>query len=86
MQILEFKERDNGTTYISANIFVERDSHKRIIIGKKGQQLRAIGAAARTQLEELVEGKVYLELWVKVEPNWRRKVKALKRLGYAKQG
>lgn len=84
VEILEFKERDNGTTYISANIFVERDSHKRIIIGKKGQQLREIGAAARQQLETLVEGKVFLELWVKVEPKWRHNEKALKRFGYAK--
>ncbi|MCP4363320.1 MAG: GTPase Era [Chloroflexi bacterium] len=85
VQILEFKERDRGTTYISANIFVERDSHKRIIIGKKGRQLQAIGAAARTQLEELVGGKVFLELWVKVESKWRRNEKALRRLGYAAQ-
>ncbi len=84
VEILEFKERDNGTTYISANIFVERDSHKRIIIGTKGQQLREIGAAARQQLETLVEGKVFLELWVKVEPKWRHNEKALKRFGYAK--
>jgi GTP-binding protein Era len=84
VEILEFKERDNGTTYISANIFVERDSHKHILIGKKGQQLKEIGAAARTQLEELIEGKVFLELWVKVEPKWRQNEKALKRLGYTK--
>ncbi len=85
VQILEFKERDSGDVYISANIFVDRDTHKRIIIGKKGQQLKEIGAAARAQLEELVEGKVFLELWVKVEPKWRQNEKWLKRLGYVKQ-
>jgi len=84
VEILEFKERDNGTTYISANIFVERDSHKPIILGKKGQQLKQIGAAAREQLEALVEGKVFLELWVKVEPKWRHNERALKRFGYVK--
>lgn len=84
VEILEFKERDNGTTYISANIFVERDSHKPIILGKKGQQLKQIGAAARQQLEALVEGKVFLELWVKVEPKWRHDERALKRFGYVK--
>lgn len=84
VQILEFKERDNGDVYISANIFVDRDTHKRIIIGKKGQQLKEIGAAARAQLEELVENKVFLELWVKVEPKWRQNEKWLKRFGYVK--
>ncbi|MBE7532247.1 MAG: GTPase Era [Chloroflexi bacterium] len=85
VQILEFKERDSGDVYISANIFVDRDTHKRIIIGKKGQQLKEIGAAARAQLEELVGCKVFLELWVKVEPKWRQNEKWLKRLGYARQ-
>lgn len=85
VQILEFKERDSGDVYISANIFVDRDTHKRIIIGKKGQQLKEIGAAARAQLEELVGGKVFLELWVKVEPKWRQNEKWLRRLGYVKQ-
>ena len=84
VQVDEFKERPNGTTYIGANIFVERDNHKRIIIGAKGKQLRQIGAAARKEIEALVEGKVFLELWVKVEPKWRRSEKALKRLGYSK--
>ncbi len=83
VQLLEFKERDNGIIYISANIFIERDSHKRIIIGAKGQQLKEIGAAARAQLEELVGSKVFLELWVKVEPKWRYNEKVLKRLGYS---
>lgn len=82
VQILEYKERESGDVYISANIIIDRDSHKRIIIGTKGQQLKAIGAAARAELEELVGGKVFLELWVKVEPKWRTNEKMLKRLGY----
>lgn len=84
VKILEFKERDNGITYVSANIFVERDNHKRIIIGKKGSQLRRIGASARKEIEELIQGKVFLELWVKVEPKWRTQEQSLKRLGYSK--
>ncbi len=80
----EFKERDNGVTYVAANIFVERDSHKRIVIGKRGAQLRQIGSAARREIEELVGGKVYLDLRVKVEPKWRRDKKALRRLGYSR--
>ena len=84
VQVIDFKERDNGTTYISANIYVERDNHKRIIIGNKGSQLKKLGAASRKELEALVEGKVFLELWVKVEPKWRQNEKALRRLGYQK--
>lgn len=83
VQILEFKERPNDTTYISANIFVEREPHKRIIIGSKGSQLREIGAAARKEIEAMLEDKVFLDLWVKVEPRWRRDEKALKRFGYS---
>ena len=83
VQTDEYKERENGTTYISANIFVERDSHKRILIGAKGAQLRQLGAAARQEIEALIEGKVFLDLWVKVEPKWRRNESALKRFGYS---
>ena len=82
VKVDEFKERDNGLTYIRATIFVERESHKKIIIGGKGKQLRKIGAAARKEIEELIEGKAYLDLWVKVDPNWRRNEQALRRLGY----
>lgn len=84
VQVDQFKERPNGTTYIAATIFVERDNHKRIVIGAKGSQLRQIGAAARKEIEALVGGKVFLELWVKVAPKWRRNEQALKRLGYSK--
>jgi len=83
VKVNEFKERENGLTYIRATVFVERESHKKIIIGGKGSQLRKIGAAARKQIEELIEGKAYLDLWVKVDPNWRRDEHALKRLGYS---
>lgn len=79
----EFKERENGIIYIKATVFVERENHKKIMIGAKGSQLRSIGAAARQEIEELIEQKVYLDLWVKVVPNWRRDDAALKRLGYA---
>lgn len=82
VQVQEFKERDNGVTYISATIYAERDNHKKIIIGTKGSQLRKIGEAARREIEQLIEGKVFLELWVKVEPQWRRSDEALRRFGY----
>ena len=83
VQILEFKERPGEPTYISANIFVERDSHKGIIIGSKGAQLRRIGSAARKEIEAMLDEKVFLDLWVKVQPQWRRDENALKRLGYS---
>ncbi len=82
VRVRDFKERDNGTTYVSADIFVERDSHKSIVIGKGGAQLKALGAAARQQIEQLVDGKVFLELWVKVSKDWRRDPNMLKQLGY----
>ncbi|MCP5101656.1 MAG: GTPase Era [Chloroflexi bacterium] len=85
VQIQDFKERANGTTYISANIHVERQNHKQIVIGAKGSQLRAIGAAARKEIEEVIEGKVYLELWIKVTPKWRRNEKILRRFGYSSE-
>jgi GTP-binding protein Era len=81
-KVEEFKERDNGVTYIQATIYVERNNHKKILIGKKGVQLRQIGSAARKEIEALIEGKVYLELWVKVEPQWRQNEQALRRFGY----
>ena len=83
VQVVDFKERPGEPTYISANIFVERDSHKGIIIGKQGAQLRKIGEAARKEIEAMLEEKVFLDLWVKVEPRWRRDENALKRLGYS---
>ena len=83
VSVRDFKERANGMTYVSADIFVERESHKSIVIGKQGAQLKALGAAAREQIEQLVDGKVFLELWVKVEPNWRRDPNLLRQFGYS---
>lgn len=83
VEVVDFKERPNGTTYISANVYVERESHKAIVIGANGAQLRQIGAAARKEIEEMVGDKVFLDLWVKVEPKWRRDEKALRRFGYS---
>lgn len=85
VQVRDFKERPNGSVYISADIFVERESHKSIVIGKGGAQLKQLGAAAREQLEQLTGGKVFLELWVKVEPNWRRNERLLREFGYSRK-
>ena len=78
----EFKPRSQEMTYIGATIFVERDSQKGIVIGQGGQTLKDIGKAARTEIEKLVDTRVFLELWVKVRPKWRKKDDELHRLGY----
>ncbi len=78
----EFKERSAEMTYISATIYVERDSHKGIVLGREGSMLKRIGQAARQEIEQLLGTRVYLDLWVKVRPRWRRDEKALRYLGY----
>jgi GTP-binding protein Era len=79
--IEEFRE-DRTPVYIRAIIYVERDSQKRIVIGQDGSRVREIGRAARLKIEDLLSTPVYLDLWVKVLPNWRRDHAALRRLGY----
>ncbi|HYN88868.1 MAG TPA: GTPase Era [Ardenticatenaceae bacterium] len=83
VQVDEFKERENDVIYVSANVIVERDAHKGIVIGARGRMLKAIGAAARPEIERFLGKRVYLELWVKVRPKWRRDEQLLKRWGYA---
>jgi len=84
--VQEFTERKNGTLYIAANIFVEKDSQKGIVIGKRGAQLKRIGQAARTALQDFFHCKVYVELWVKVRKDWRRKDNLLRQMGYDRRG
>jgi GTP-binding protein Era len=79
--IEEFRE-DRSPVYIRAVVYVERDSQKRIVIGHAGTRIREIGRAARLKIESLLSSPVYLDLWVKVLPNWRRDQDALRRLGY----
>jgi len=81
--IEEFKERpEKNMVVIKGTIHVERDSQKKILIGKGGQKLRKIGEEARKEVEALLGTKVFLELWVSVEKNWTRDPLALNRLGY----
>jgi GTP-binding protein Era len=79
--IEEFRESDDPV-YVSATIFVERDSQKGMVIGRGGVMIRSIGTASRHKLEALIERPVYLDLRVKVMPNWRRNPARLKLLGY----
>jgi GTP-binding protein Era len=78
----EVKERENEDYYIRANIYVEKKSHKGIIIGKNGKMIKRIGKEARKEIEDLMQTKVYLDLWVKVLKDWREKDNLLRRMGY----
>jgi len=82
VEIDEFRE-GSEPVYIRAVVYVERDSQKGIVIGEGGRTIKALGAAARAKIAALLDGKVYLELHVKVLPRWRRHAPSLKRLGYA---
>ena len=77
----EFTQRDNGTIFIRATIYVERDSQKKILIGKGGSMLKNVGAAARPEIEMLLGTKIFLELWVKVKRDWRNSIGALQSFG-----
>lgn len=83
VQVEEFKERETGVIYINATVFVEREAHKKIVIGSGGSQLKEIGAAARKEIERMLGTRIYLDLWVKDAPKWRTDEAALRRFGYA---
>ena len=74
--------RENGKVYIRCTIYVERDSQKRIIIGKKGSVLKAAGQEAREEIQSLIGAPVFLDLWVKVSKDWKNKDYILRELGY----
>jgi GTP-binding protein Era len=80
--IEDMKVEPNGVVHISAVIFVERDSQKGIIIGKKGELLKEIGKRARHDIESLLGSKTFLELWVKVQKDWRNHERVLRELGF----
>ena len=67
----DFEQRENGTLYIRANIYLERDSQKGIVIGKDGAMIKQIGQLARKDIERMFEEKVFLDLFVKVKDKWR---------------
>lgn len=78
----EFKERENGKTFISANLFLEKENHKKIVIGQNGEGIKTIGSIARERLNQLLGRDIFLQLWVKVRPNWRKSKEWVRRLGY----
>lgn len=83
--IIEFKEREEGKTFISAEIVVERDSQKAIIIGKGGIAIKKLGLESRKSIEEFLQREIFLELRVKVRKKWRSNENLLKSFGYDKK-
>lgn len=82
VETLEFDESDAQIVRIRANLIVERQSQKQIVIGRGGEVVKKIGIRARRQIEGLVGRQVHLALWVKVEPKWTKKRHRIRALGY----
>ena len=85
VEISRFHEREDGLVEIDATIYCEKDSHKGIIIGKQGAMLKKIGELARTDMEEFLDAKVFLQTWVKVKENWRDSVSQLRNFGFTEE-
>ncbi len=86
VEIEQFKLAENGVYRISGLILVERETQKRMVIGKGGSRLKTIGQEARKDMEDLFDNKVFLELWVKVKAGWADDERALRSLGYMDDG
>ena len=86
VRVDEFLERDEQNAYIMATIFVERESHKGMVIGKQGAMLKQIGTLARQEIEQMSGRSIFLELRVKVANNWRNDANMLARFGYGTEG
>lgn len=82
VDITDWNEREDGIIFIKANIYVEREGQKGIIIGKGGEKLKIIGSRSRFEIEKLLGTKVFLECWVKVKKDWRSNVNILRGLGF----
>jgi len=80
--ISEFKEKNDGKWFISADIVVEKQSQKGIIIGAGGKKIKEIGEKSRKEIEDYLDNEIFLELFVKVRENWRKKPVFLKSYGY----
>lgn len=78
VNVVEFKERDNGKTFISAEIIIERETQKMIIIGRNGEGIKKLGQHSRKAIESFLERPVYLELFVKIRKGWRDSDKFIK--------
>ena len=83
VEITKFSQRDDDVIEVDATIICEKDSHKGIIIGKRGAMLKKIGEMARKDMETFMGSKVYLQTWVKVKENWRDSSAQLRNFGYS---
>lgn len=82
VEVAALKEEKDGRLVVDATIWVDRESHKGIVIGKQGQQLKAVGSAAREELQKLLKRRVHLQSHVKVKRNWSDNAQSLRQLGY----
>ena len=82
VSIEKFHERENGVIDIDAVIYCEKESHKGIIIGKKGAMLKKVSSQAREDMERFLDAKVYLQTWVKVKENWRDNPGLIRSFGF----
>lgn len=82
VEVLKIWENENNKLQIEVNLYVEQDSHKGMVIGKGGSMLKKIGTEARRDIENLLDSKVNLKIWVKVAKNWRKKDSRVKDFGY----
>lgn len=85
VEVTKFSQRDNDIIDCHVTIYCEKDSHKGIIIGKKGAMLKKISTQAREDMEAFMGAKVYLETWVKVKENWRDNPNAIQNFGYTQE-
>ena len=85
VEVTRFSERENGILDLEVTVYCEKDSHKGIIIGKKGAMLKKIGELARQDIEDFMGAKVYLQTWVKVKENWRDSLAQLRNFGFTEE-
>lgn len=82
VQVEQVEERGRGLVYVGANIYVEKESQRGILIGRGGRMLKEIGTRSRLELEDVLEARVYLDMWVKVKEGWRDREGSLQTLGF----
>ncbi len=82
VEVVNWEEREDGVVFIQANIYIEKEGQKGIIIGKQGSRLKSIGTRARHDIENLLGTRIFLELWVKIRKDWRSDERTLRELGF----
>ena len=80
------KKNEDGILDVYATIYVERDSQKKILIGKNGEMMKKVGTLARRDVNRLLDTKIHLDLWIKVKKDWRNKLNDLRSFGYSNDG